>query len=178
MDQTEIFELCENSAKLHCSKCNSLTEIGIICCSCGRNLKKSRSPTTFQTDNYDFNSIPGYIIKKNSSRGPKHGQSERQIMFFKAKDMLRKAKNKKNGNHLTNLSRWKAQESYQTSLAKQNKGEKNMLYDQIALEKHDYTATKAERIRNSKHWVLSIIAEGPQLPRLPRPDDCRSKKRM
>ena len=55
MDQTEIFELCGNSTKLQCSDCNSFTEIGIIYCSCGRNLKKSRSPTTFQKDNYDFN---------------------------------------------------------------------------------------------------------------------------
>ena len=67
-------------------------------------------------DNNDFNSIPGYIIKKNSSRGPKHGQSERQIMFFEAKDMLRKAKNKKKGNHPTSLSRWKADEEYLKSL--------------------------------------------------------------
>ena len=43
----------------------------------------------FKKDNYDFNSIPGYIIKKNFSRGPKHGQSDRHIMFFQAKDMLR-----------------------------------------------------------------------------------------
>ena len=118
-DQTEIFELCENSTKLQ--------EFGIIYCSCGRNLKTSRSPTTFQKDNYDFNSIPGNITKKNSNRGPKHGQSERQIMFFKAKDMLRKAK-KKNGNHPTILSRWKAHESYRTSLAKHSMGEKEIMF--------------------------------------------------
>ena len=75
MNQTEIFELCENSTKLECPDCNSFTEIRIIYCSCGRNLRHKRSPTTFQKDSYDFNSIPGYIIKKNSSRGPKHGQS-------------------------------------------------------------------------------------------------------
>ena len=43
MDQTEIFELCENSTKLQCLDCNSFTEIGIIYCSCGRNLKYKRS---------------------------------------------------------------------------------------------------------------------------------------
>ena len=37
------------------------------------------------------------------------------------------------------------------------------------MENHDYIATKAERIQNSKHWVLSINAEGPQLPRQQRP---------
>ena len=168
-----------NSVKILCSDCNSFTEIGIIYCSCGRNLKTSRSPTTFQKDNYDFNSIPGYIIKKNSSRGPKYGQSERQIMFFAAKDMPRKAKNKKNGIHPTILSRWKAQESYRTSFAKHNNGEKEiMLYDQIALENHDYTTAKVERTQNSKHWVLSINAEGPQLPRQQRPDHAEAKKKM
>ena len=86
--------------------------------------------------------------------------------FFKAKDMLGKAKNKKNGNHPTILSRWKAVEEYRKSLRFVGIGEKEiMFYDQVALRKHDYTATKAERKRNSKHWVLSINAEGPQLLR-------------
>ena len=76
-------------------------------------LKYKRSPAAFQKDNYDLNSFLGYIIKKNSSRGPKHGQSERQIMFFKAKDMLRKAKKQ---SHPTILSRWKADEEYRKSL--------------------------------------------------------------
>ena len=39
LNQTEIFELCENSAKLQCLDCNALSDIGIIYCSCGRNLK-------------------------------------------------------------------------------------------------------------------------------------------
>ena len=42
IDQTEIFELCENSTKLPCFDCNSFTEIGTTYCSCGRNLKTSR----------------------------------------------------------------------------------------------------------------------------------------
>ena len=37
-------------------------------------------------------------------------------MFFKAKDMLRKAKNIKDGNHPTILSRWQADEEYRESL--------------------------------------------------------------
>ena len=43
MNHTEIFELCENSAKLQCRDCNAFAEIGIIYCSCGRNLKYKRS---------------------------------------------------------------------------------------------------------------------------------------
>ena len=78
-------------------------------------------------------------MKENSSRGPKHGLSERQLMFSKAKST--------------------------TSLAEHGIGEKEiMLYDQIALEKHDYTATKDERIQ--KFTAFSSL---PQLPRQ-RPD--------
>ena len=44
MDSTEIFKLfCKNSAKLQCLDCNAFSEIGIIYCSCGRNLKHKRS---------------------------------------------------------------------------------------------------------------------------------------
>ena len=88
--------------------------------------------------------------------------------------MLRKAKKKI---HPTILSKWKADEEYRKSLGLIDIGDKEiMLYDQIALEKHDYTATKAERIRNSKHWVHSINAEGPQLPRKQRPDYAAAKR--
>ena len=96
-------------------------------------------------------------------------------MFLKSKDMLRKAKN---NNHPTNLSRWKAQKSYRTSLEEHGIGQKEiMLYDQFALEKHDCTATKAERTRCSQKWVLSMNAEGFQLLRQ-RPDYEAAKKRM
>ena len=62
MNPTEIFELCDNSAKHQCPDFNSFTEIGIIHCSCGRNLKYKRSPTTLQKTNSDFTSIPGFVI--------------------------------------------------------------------------------------------------------------------
>ena len=67
MNHREIFEFCENSAKHQCPDCNAFSEIGIIYCSCAN----SRSPTTLQKTNYDFTSIPVFVIKKNSSRGPK-----------------------------------------------------------------------------------------------------------
>ena len=77
----------------------------------------------------------------------------------------------------TILDRWKAQQSYRSSLKEHDIGEKQIvLYDQIALEKHDYTATKAERIRYSQKWVLSINAEGSQLPRQHRPDYEEAKR--
>ena len=45
-------------------------------------------------------------------------------MFFKAKDMLRKAKRK---NYPTILSRWKAEQSYRSSLEENDIGEKEII---------------------------------------------------
>ena len=54
---------------------------------------------------------------------------------------------------------------YRSSLAEHKIGEKEiMLYDRIALERHDYTATRAERLQNASHWVLRLNAEGFQKP--------------
>ena len=68
MNNTEIFELSENSSNQQCLECNTYREIPIIYCSCG-NMKSSQSPTIFQQNNYDVSSILGFVIKKNSTRG-------------------------------------------------------------------------------------------------------------
>ena len=108
LNNTEIFELCKNSSKHQCPDCNPYWEIGIIYCRCGRNMESSRSPTEFDQNNRDVTSITRYVIKKNSSRGAKHGPSERQRHNYKAKQMLKKARLKKHGHHQTILSRWYA----------------------------------------------------------------------
>ena len=54
-------------------------------------MKSTRSPTEFDQSNRDVTSIPEYVIKKNSSRGAKHGPSERKRMYHQAKQMLKKA---------------------------------------------------------------------------------------
>ena len=133
MTNTEVFELCENSSKQQCPECNTYWEIGIIYCSCGRNKKSSQRPTEFEQNNYDVTSIPGYVTKKNSSRDAKHGPSERQRLYYQAKQMLKKTRQKKHGNHPTILSRWYTSESYRTSLSDIGWKEKDiMLYDRIA----------------------------------------------
>ena len=45
-----------------------------------------------------------------------------------------------------------------------------MLFDCIALERHDCTATRAERLQNVKHWILRLSADGPQKPLRQRPE--------
>ena len=73
LNNTEIFELCENSSKQQCPDSNAYWEIGKIFCSCGRNMKSLRSPTEFDQNNRDVTSIPGYAIEKNRKRGVQHG---------------------------------------------------------------------------------------------------------
>ena len=91
---------------------------------------------------------PEYVIKKNQSRGPRHGLSVRQIMYHKARDMLRKAKLPKNGLCETILERWYADAYYQKSLSDEGwTEEKIRQYDTLALEDHSYEATHEERRR-------------------------------
>ena len=128
-------------------------------------MKSSRSPTEFSQNNRDVTSIPKYVIEKNSNRGAKHGPSERQRMYYQAKQMLKKARQGKHGRHPTIFSRWYAIESYRNSLSDIGWREHHiLLYDRIAVEKHINVAFKAERIQNSKHWILTINGEGPQEP--------------
>ena len=123
-------------------------------------MKSARSSTEFDQNNRDVTSIPGYVIKKNSSRGVKHGPSERQKMYCQVRKMFKKAR-EKHGRHRWILSRWYAEEDYRKSLSATGWKEHHiMLYDRIAVEKHIYTATRAERIQNSKHWILTTNADG------------------
>ena len=62
-------------------------------------------------------------------------------------------------------------EDYRRSLAKHNIGAREAtLFDRIALERRDITATKAEQSQNAKHWILRLNAAGPQKPLRQRPE--------
>ena len=115
MNNIEIFELCENSSKQQRPDCSAYWDMGIFYCSCGGNMKSTRSPTEFDQNNRDVTSIPRYVIKKNRSRGAEHGASEIQKMYFHAKQMLENARQGKHGGHPTILSRWYDDEEYRTS---------------------------------------------------------------
>ena len=51
-----------------------------------------------------------------------------------------------------------------------------MLHDRIALKNHSYVATRAERIRNSEHWILKLNQDGAQRPLNERPDLAPAKR--
>ena len=74
-------------------------------------MQPSERNRQLNEDRYDSLSIPRYAIKKNQSRGPRHGQSMRRIIYHKARDTLRKAKHPKNGSCETILERFPQMQS-------------------------------------------------------------------
>ena len=115
MGNNEIFEFCETSSKRRCPDCALYWEIGIEYCTCGKCMQPSAMNRKSNKDRYDSLSIPGYVIKKNQSRGPGHGQSMRQKMCHTASAMLRKAKLPKNDSRETFLEKWYRENKYRKS---------------------------------------------------------------
>ena len=91
--------------------------------------------------------------------------------------MLHKAGQKKYGQHSTIHARWLSDERYRKSLSDNGRNERDiMFFDRIALENHEDTATRAERIRHSQHWILKLNQDGPQQPLDQRPDFAQAKR--
>ena len=91
--------------------------------------------------------------------------------------MLHKAGQKKHGGHSAILAMWHNEYSYRDSLTRIGWTEQDiMLFDRIAWENHSYVATRAERIRNSEHWILKFNQDGAQHPLNQRPDFAQTKR--
>ena len=146
---------------------------------CGKCLQSSQRTRELDKNNYDVLSIPGYVIKKNTIRGAQHGPSERKRMYHKAKEMLQKALQPKNGGHKSILGRWHKDDQYRNSLSLIGWTEEQInAYDKIALKAHSNVATNPEIIQNTKYWVLRLNQDGAQQPLTQRPDFGQAKKRM
>ena len=155
MGYNEIFEFYETSSKRRCPDCALYREIGIVHCTCGKCMQPTAMNRQYNKDRYDSLSSPGHVIKKNQSRGPRHGQSMRQIMYHTARDLLRKAKLPKNGSCETILERWYTDADYQKSLSDEGWAEEEIRqYDSLALENYSYEATPEERRRWEINWKL------------------------
>ena len=75
----------------------------------------------------------------------------RQYMYYKAHDMLKKARKHKSGGYKTTLERGHDDEKHRKSLSDIGWTEEQIIqYDAIALEDHTYGATWQERSRNGK----------------------------
>ena len=136
-----------------------------------------RSRKEVDKSNNDVVSIPGYVIKKNNQREARHGLSERQRIYNKARDMLHEASQEKHGSHSSILARLHNDYRHKDSLTRIGWTEQDTtLSDRIALENHKYAATTAERIRHSAHWILKLNQDGPQQPLTQRPDFTHAKR--
>ena len=130
---------------------------------CARCFGISRSEKGVDKSYNDVVSIFGYVIKKNNKRGARHGPSERQRIYNRAREMLHKAGQKKHGEHSSILARWLSDERYRKSLLDTGWNESGiMFFYRIALEIHKYNATRAELIRHSEHCDLKLNQDGPQ----------------
>ena len=114
MNHTEIFELCENSAKHQCLDCNAFF------------FFRNRDHLLHLRENFEV-SAESYHTPEDqlrlyfnpwlsSRRIPVEDQrtvhlKDRSCSFFKAKETLKKARQEKHGSHPTILSRWYAQEN-------------------------------------------------------------------
>ena len=68
--------------------------------------------------------------------------------------------------------------NYRESLSKVGWTEEQIIqYDELALEDHSDIATRGERYRNEKSWVLKLNEEGAQKPTNQRPDFVEAKTR-
>ena len=98
-------------------------------------------------------------------------------MQYKAKELLHKVRQEKHGKHSSILARWHNDNEYRKSLSKIGWTEEHiMLHDRTALENHSFVATRAERIRNSEHWILKLNQDGAQQPLNQRPDFAQAKR--
>ena len=143
-------------------------------------LKSSKKTKQFEKNNYDVSSFPSYDIKKNSSRGAKHGPSERQRNVPQGernadKKFVRKSTETADSSI---LERWNNDYEVQKVCCRKLDGsedQKIVLFDRIALENHSYVATKAERIQNSTRWILTLN-KGAQQPLHQRRDFAQAKR--
>ena len=122
-------------------------------------------------------SIPGYVIKKNQSRGPRHCPSMRQTMHHRASDMWRKAKLPQNGSCQTILERWYKDTKYRAALSEHGWTEEQIRqYDAVAWEDHTYEASPGEWRRWEKNWHIVKNKEGKPGPIRQRPDFREAKQ--
>ena len=130
MNNTKIFKLCDNSSKQQCPDYNAYWEMGIICCSCGRNTQSTRNPTEFDQNNRDVTSIPGAVVEQSTEL-----LKDKRCTTMRNR-CLKKARQGKHGGHPTILSRWYACDECRKSLSDIGWREHHIiLYDRIALDK-------------------------------------------
>ena len=100
------------------------------------------------------------MVKKNHSRGAKHGNSQEQYDHFKANESTRHAKEK---GYDSILHRFQNDELYRNSqIAIGWTGEHCQYSDSLMFIDFSYTATRKERQRHENNCTLGINGQGPK----------------
>ena len=83
INNTEIFELCENSSKQQRPECNTYWEIGVIYCSCGRNMKIfAETNRARKKSNYDVTSTLAMLSSRTAVAGPNTDLQKDKRMYL------------------------------------------------------------------------------------------------
>ena len=147
MNQTEIFELCESMSWLQCFFRN-------------RNHLLQSCDNPEEQLRFHFNP---WLCHWLEDRNTVHLKDK--WCFSRRRRCLRK-QDKRNMGTNRRFS-WDCIHKKNT----ENRWQSTMLANiRIALERHDYTVTWAERLENAKHWTLRLNADGPQKLLRQRPD--------
>ena len=125
-------------------------------------------------DRFDVLSIPIYVIKKGPSHGARHGNTERERIYYAADNAARMARKKKCKSILDRFLKSPRYQKSQTDIGWDE--EFCARYDTIAAEDLSSIATQAERSRNVNSWKLvpkTSVRNGPMDQR----DDCQEAER-
>ena len=155
----QIFELYEksDSTKHQCRDCNVLSEIISFVTVTGeiwitrRVLQYSRTSITTLLQSQTLSLRRISVEDQSTTHLKDRSCSTRRIWYLRKQDRINMTTIRQI------LSRWYARKGYRESLTEYTIDEKEvMLFDRIALERHDYTATRAERLQNVKHWIVRL----------------------
>ena len=155
MGNNEIFEFYETSSKRQCPDCALYREIGIVYSTCGRCMQPTAMNRQYNKDRYDLLLIFGNVLKKYQSWGPWHGQSMRQIIYHRARDMFRKSQTSKE-RFVRNYSGKMVHRCRLSKVVVWWRLDRREIrqYDALALEDHSYEATPEERGRWQRKWFI------------------------
>ena len=176
LKHTEIFELCENSSKQQCPECNTYWKNRYNL------LQLWKKCEIFEGTNRVREQRRRHLNPWPCYQEEQQPWSQARI-FWKTKDVL---PGKTNSKEKPSAKAWRPSNDtftmvwrrriHRKSLSAIGWKEHIILYDRMALEKHFHVATRAERIQNSKHWILMLNAEGPKQPLNQRPDFAHVKR--
>ena len=114
LNSTEEFNLfSEKSKELITRMERSLLKYNAL--TCGKCIEPSERNRQLNKARYHVWSITSYVITRNPTHGARHGLSMRQCMYYKAHEMLKKARKHKNG-YKNILDRWNNDDKYRKSV--------------------------------------------------------------